>query len=158
VLLFDLSGVYSPQIALASKIATAFVECNLLDLRRFLAAPQSFMICASGWFATAGTLAVVANGVVLTTVANCNEYHAMWFPACMVALAPPSKIIACSSLSFAWPLLAQVNRGELRLKVTDENILIPSSNQINMLSRLSKQFLDLPVQPSRGNYFEGGIA
>ncbi|MFZ1085271.1 MAG: TonB-dependent receptor [Terracidiphilus sp.] len=39
-----------------------------------------------------------------------------------------------------------------------ENILISSSNQINMLSRLSKQFLDLPVQPSRGNYYEGGLS
>ena len=38
-----------------------------------------------------------------------------------------------------------------------ENILISSSNQINMLSTLSKQFLDLPVKPSRGNYFEGGL-
>lgn len=39
-----------------------------------------------------------------------------------------------------------------------ENILISSSNQINTLSGLSKQFLDLPVQPSRGNYFEGGLS
>jgi hypothetical protein len=43
----------------------------------------------------------------------------MWFPARTVALAPPIKTIVCSLLSFAWPLLAQVNKGELRLKITD---------------------------------------
>lgn len=36
-----------------------------------------------------------------------------------------------------------------------ENILISGSSQIEALS---SQFLRLPVQPSRGNYFEGGIA
>lgn len=35
-----------------------------------------------------------------------------------------------------------------------ENILISSSPQIDALS---PQFLRLPVQPSRGNYFEGGV-
>jgi hypothetical protein len=39
-----------------------------------------------------------------------------------------------------------------------ENILISSSNQINILSGLGKEFLDLPIQPSRGNYFEGGLS
>jgi hypothetical protein len=36
-----------------------------------------------------------------------------------------------------------------------ENILISSSPQIDALSN---QFLRLPVQPSRGNYYEGGIS
>lgn len=35
-----------------------------------------------------------------------------------------------------------------------DNILISSSNQI---AALSTQFLRLPVQPSRGNYYEGGL-
>jgi len=35
-----------------------------------------------------------------------------------------------------------------------ENILISSSPQIDALSN---QFLRLPVQPSRGNYYEGGL-
>jgi len=77
------------------------------------------MISATGRFATAGTFPTVANIAALTTVANCNEDPAMWFPARTGAHAPPIKIIVCSLLSFAWPLLAQVNRGELRLKVTD---------------------------------------
>jgi hypothetical protein len=36
-----------------------------------------------------------------------------------------------------------------------ENILISSSPQIDALSN---QFLRLPVQPSRGNYYEGGVS
>jgi len=36
-----------------------------------------------------------------------------------------------------------------------ENILISSSNQIEALSG---QFLRLPVQPSKGNYYEGGLS
>src|SRR5262249_10317208 len=36
-----------------------------------------------------------------------------------------------------------------------ENILISSSPQIDALS---DQFLRLPVQPSRGNYYEGGLS
>ena len=55
------------------------------------------------------------------------------------------------------PLKAVVHASYDRVFQTPsfENILISGSTQIDALS---SQFLRLPVQPSRGNYYEGGIA
>lgn len=54
------------------------------------------------------------------------------------------------------PLKAVVHASFDRIFQTPsfENILISSSAQIDALN---SQFLRLPVQPSRGNYYEGGI-